>query len=104
MSTDESKKTFNKKLQLMKTTFQFCSSEVSEADELSLAFDNILYKVRIQRYIDQLKSLLNNPPAFTPVGCDIELYYEEVDNYLWMVGEIISGLYEIGSLREQCSD
>jgi len=104
MSNDESKKPFNKKLQLMKTSFQFRSIEVTEVDELSSAFNNILYKVRIERYIDQLKSLLNNPPAFKPIDCDIEAYYDQVDNYLWMVGEIISGLYEIGQLCEQASD
>jgi len=60
MSNDESKKVFNTKLQLVKTSFQFRSMEISEADELSSAFNNILYKVRIERYIDQLKSLLNN--------------------------------------------
>lgn len=100
MSNDE----INNKLQLVKSSLQFRSIDVSDADELASAFNNILYKVRIERYNDQLKKLLNNPPVFKPAGCDIEVYYEQVDNYLWMLGEIISGLYEIGHHFEMISD
>ena len=100
MSKNES----NKKLQLVKASLQFRSIDVSEADDLRSAFNNILYKVRIERYIDQLKKLINNPPVFKPMGCDIDAYYEQVDSYLWMIGQIISGLYEIGHLCELGSD
>ncbi|MCW8934910.1 MAG: hypothetical protein OQK98_09310 [Gammaproteobacteria bacterium] len=104
MSNDEFKKSFNIKLHRLKTSLQLRTIKLSEANKLRLAFNNIQYKVRIERYIDQLTYLLNNPHFYKPVDCDIEVYFEQVDNYLLMVGEVISGLYDIGFLCEKGSE
>ena len=98
MSHDQSEKRSKKLLrnlcEVVKTPLHFHSFPVDEEPELPSAFNNNQYQLRLMRYTEHLKHLLDNPPVFKPNCCN-ELHHEKLDNYLWVVGEIISGIYEM---------
>jgi len=98
MSNDQpekrSKKLLRSLCEVVKTPLHFKSFPVGDESEFPSAFNNNQYQLRLMRYTEHLKHLLDNPPVFNPDGCD-ELHHEKLDNYLWVVGEMISGIYEM---------
>ena len=63
-------------------------------------FVDVAYTLRLLRYTEHLRHLLDNPPClrakpFSDVG-DEKVYQDEmIDHYLQVVGELINGLYEL---------
>jgi len=98
MSNDQSEKRSKKLLrslcEVVKTPLHFNSFPVDDESEFPSAFNNNQYQLRLMRYTEHLKHLLDNPPVFKPDDSD-ELHHEKLDNYLWVVGEMISGIYEM---------
>jgi len=98
MSSDQfekcSKKSLSGSCGVVKTPLHFNSFSVGDTSALSPVFNINLYQLRLINYTKHLKHLLDNPPVLKP-DCGGEFDYEKLDNYLWVVGEIISSIYEM---------
>jgi len=98
MSSDQSEKCSKQSLSgscgVLKTPLHFNSFSVGDASALSPVFNINLYQLRLINYTKHLKHLLDNPPVLKP-DCGDEFDYEKLDNYLWVVGEIINSIYEM---------
>ena len=98
MSSDQSEKCSKQSLSgscgVLKTPLHFNSFSVGDASALSPVFNINLYQLRLMNYTKHLKHLLDNPPVLK-TDCGGEFDYEKLDNYLWVVGEIISSIYEM---------
>ena len=98
MSSDQSEKCSKQLLSgacgVLKTPLHFNSFSVGDTSALSPVFNINLYQLRLINYTKHLKHLLDNPPVLKP-DCGDEFDYEKLDNYLWVVGEIINSIYEM---------
>jgi len=98
MSSDQSEKCSKQSLSsacgVLKTPLHFNSFSVGDGSALSPVFNINLYQLRLINYTKHLKHLLDNPPVLKP-DCGGEFDYEKLDNYLWVVGEIINSIYEM---------
>ncbi|MFK5894074.1 MAG: hypothetical protein QM504_12705 [Pseudomonadota bacterium] len=72
--------------------------------EIPLAFNcqtPLQHQIRLVRYTKQLKALLDSPLLICE-KCSADSLKEEIlDNYLWAVGELIHGMYELKHLYEE---
>ena len=59
------------------------------------AFNDTRYKVRLIRYMANLKDLIDNPPELEHCSAD-DIHKDQMDNYLWVVGELINAMHELG--------
>jgi len=78
----------------------FQTSESDKAQEPPASFNNIQYKVKLIRTTAHLKHLLNNPPQHASYYLVDDIQQEQLDNYLWAVGELISGIYDLNQIIE----
>ncbi|MCW8933259.1 MAG: hypothetical protein OQK98_00910 [Gammaproteobacteria bacterium] len=63
------------------------------------SFSDTQYKVRLIRYTANLKNLIDNPPEFEHSNPD-GVHNDQIDNYLWVVGEFINAMHELGHKRK----
>lgn len=63
------------------------------------SFNDTQYKVRLIRYTANLKNLIDNPPEFEHGNSD-DIHNDQIDNYLWVVGEFINAMHELGHKRK----
>jgi len=70
-------------------------NSVNKHQAMPPAFNDTKYKVRLIRYMANLKDLIDNPPEFENCSAD-DIHKEQMDNYLWVVGEFINAMHEIG--------
>jgi len=63
------------------------------------SFNDTQYKVRLIRYTANLKDLIDNPPEFEHGNSD-DVHNDQIDNYLWVVGEFINAMHELGHKRK----
>jgi len=63
------------------------------------AFNDTRYKVRLIRYMANLKDLIDNPPEFEHCNAE-DIHKEQMDNYLWVVGEFINAMHDLGNQRK----
>ncbi|MFK5949722.1 MAG: hypothetical protein QM500_13245, partial [Methylococcales bacterium] len=53
------------------------------------------HQIRLVRYTAQLRALLDSPPVICE-QCSIDALESDVlDNYLWAVGELINGMFQL---------
>lgn len=62
------------------------------------AFNDTQYKIRLIRSMANLKNLIDNPPEFEHCNPD-DVHQDQIDNYLWVVGEFINAMHELGHNR-----
>ncbi|RDH85965.1 MAG: hypothetical protein DIZ80_00370 [endosymbiont of Galathealinum brachiosum] len=102
MCDDQFEKSSSKPAKLVEIPLRFHSFDVDDEQGLPTRFNDTQYKVRLIRYTGHLVHLLDNPPVFKPVCCgdDVhpDVFHEQVDNYLWVMGEIISGIFEMNQV------
>jgi len=82
-------------LKVVEIPLHFHSFEPEEESGLPCAFNDEQYKLRLVRYAEHLKHLLDNPPIHEAACSVVKTSHERIDNYLWAVGELINGLYEL---------
>ena len=63
------------------------------------SFNDTQYKIRLIRYTANLKNLIDNPPAFEHEN-SADTHNDQIDNYLWVVGEFINAMHELGHKRK----
>ena len=63
------------------------------------SFNDTQYKVRLIRYTANLKNLIDNPPEFDHGNPD-DVHNDQIDNYLWVVGEFINAMHDLGKKRK----